>query len=199
MENYLHGRFGTLGFLDRGYLQVPADQRWNKSSPQHVNLTAFERLIPTEFLAASFAVIRHPAQRLRSIFLYQRDVVESIRADAIFSSWLRTIPDLRQQNPYLFDNHLRPMSEMVPKNAKIFKLDEGLEPMVRWFDGLAGDEYAKRPKPINGHIDRIKGMGKDPRGPIPELDARDLTFISKMDAIDFERFGYTAAIPHPDS
>lgn len=195
VENYLHGRFGTLGFLDRGYLQTSPDQLWNKSSPQHVTAAALDRLMPPAFFTTRFAVVRHPALRLRSVFLYQRDIEETLSADLSFSAWLRKLPSQRQQDPFLFDNHLRPMSDFVPQDARVFKLEEGLEPLVRWLDRQAGDSSSRRLEHINSHSDRIKTLDKVPRGAIPELNARDLAFISGMDAPDFDRFGYSAALP----
>ncbi len=195
VENYLHGRFGTLGFLDRGYLQTPPDQLWNKSSPQHVTLAALDRLMPPEFFAARFAVVRHPALRLRSVFLYQRDIEETLSAELDFSAWLRKLPSQRQQDPFLFDNHLRPISDFVPQDARIFRLEEGLEPLVRWLDKQAGGSSPRRLEHINSHSARIKTLEKTPRGAFPEFTARDLAFIRGMDAPDFDRFGYSAALP----
>lgn len=190
VENYLHGRFGTLGLLDRGWLQTPAQLHWNKSSPQHMTVSALDRLLPADLFAARFAVVRHPALRLRSVFLYQRDIEETIPAEQDFSAWLRKIPGLRQQDPFLFDNHLRPIGDLVPQDARIFKLEQGLQPLLRWIDRLAGSSSPARISHINSHVDRLRSLEKTAYGPPPDISRRDLAFISGMDAPDFERFGY---------
>ena len=195
VENYLHGRFGALGFLDRGYLQTVSDQHWNKSSPQHVTVAALDRMLPPAFFAARFAVVRHPALRLRSVFLYQRDVEETLPADLDFSNWLRTLPGQRQRDPFQFDNHLQPMSELVPPDSRIFQLEQGLDPLVRWLDKRAEASSPHQLEHINSHVDRVQTLGKTPRGDTPKLSPRDLAFISGMDALDFERFGYTTELP----
>ena len=46
IELYLQRRFGSLGFRDGGYFMAPAEQHWTKSSPQHIDLDALERLLP---------------------------------------------------------------------------------------------------------------------------------------------------------
>ena len=195
VENYLHGRFGALGFLDRSHMQTPADQLWTKTSPQHVNTEALDRLMPPTFFAARFAVVRHPALRLRSVFLYQRDIEETLPAEVSFSAWLRTVPGQRQGDAFLFDNHLRPMRDLVPQEARIFRLEQGLDPLVRWLDKLAGTSSPTRLGHINSHANRVKTLDKGPPGPVPEISPRDLAFISGMDAADFDHFGYSTDLP----
>lgn len=195
VENYLHGRFGNLGFLDRGFLQTAPEDLWTKSSPQHVTVAALDRLLPPAFFAARFAVVRHPALRLRSVFLYQRDVEETLTAETSFSAWLRTIPGQRQGDPFLFDNHLHPMGDLVPQDARVFKLEQGLDPLVRWLDRIADSHSPLQLEHINSHADRVKTLGKQAPGPTPALSPRDLAFISGMDASDFERFGYHTKPP----
>ena len=199
VENYLHGRFGTLGFLDRGQLQTPSDQLWSKTSPQHVHSEALKRLMPASFFAARFAVVRHPALRLRSVFLYQRDIEQALEPETPFSTWLRRVPGLRQQDACVFDNHLRPMRDLVPADSRIFKLEQGLEPLLRWLDRLAGDSSPIELGHINSHADRIKALDSPAPGPVcdpvPEISPRDLAFIRGMDAADFDRFGYDSDLP----
>jgi len=195
VENYLHGRFGDLGFLDRGQLQTPSDQLWTKTSPQHVHTEALERLMPASFFAARFAVVRHPALRLRSVFLYQRDIEETLEPETPFSTWLRRVPGLRQQDACVFDNHLRPMRDLVPQDTRVFRLEQGLDPLLRWLDSLTGDNSPTQLEHINSHTNRLQALDKTPRGPIPQISPRDLAFIRGMDAADFDRFGYDTDLP----
>lgn len=195
VENYLHGRFGALGFLDRGHLQLPSGQAWTKTSPQHVNTQALERLLPAAFFAARFAVVRHPALRLRSVFLYQRDIEQTLAPEISFSAWLRRLPDQRQRDTFACDNHLRPMRDLVPRDARIFRLEQGLQPLLRWLDRLAGQPSANRLGHINSHAQRVRAQPQAPRRPLPELSRRDLAFISGMDAPDFALFGYGTEPP----
>ena len=136
IERYLSNRFGPLAFLDWTYSELPTLQRWNVSSPQHIDAASFARLVPASFLDASFAVVRHPTQRLLSVFRYQRDAEDLIPAAVSFGSWLRRIPS---QGPYYLDNHTRPMAQMVPEDAVVFRLEEGLTPVTDWLDELAGE------------------------------------------------------------
>lgn len=148
IENYLRKRFGPVAFLDRRFLAVPQEERWTKSSPQHMTRDAMERLFPEAFFDASFAVVRDPADRLRSVFLRQRDIEQTLPADTDFQSWLSTLP----LSYFELDNHTRPMLDFLPKGCRIFWLEDGLEPLVAWLDALAGDTNGpRRIETINSH------------------------------------------------
>lgn len=151
--------------------------------------------MPPAFFAARFTVVRHPALRLRSVFLYQRDIEETLDPDITFSAWLRRVPRVRQQNALVFDNHLRPMRDLVPQDTRIFRLEQGLGPLLRWLDRLAGDNSPIELGHINSHASRVKTLDKPPLGPMPEISPRDLAFIRGMDATDFDRFGYSTELP----
>ncbi len=194
IEEYLAARFGPLGFLDRGHLRLPERQRWNVSSPQHIDAETLDRLLPPSFFAARFAVVRHPVDRLVSVFRYQRDVEETIVKDMPFSEWLDVVPDLLLHAPFHFDNHIRPMTEIVPQNAKIFRLEDGLDPVVEWLDKIAG--FIGEPRVIqrtNTYVQRLAVRKKTP-GPEIQISDTDRETIKKHYSIDFERFGYLEAV-----
>lgn len=190
VENYLKARFGPLALLDRLFLSVPETERWSRSSPQHIPAAALARLFPESWIRGSFAVVRHPEDRVRSLFLFQRDIEKTIAPDAAFETWLTDLPSWREQAPHILDNHPRPMTELVPENARIFRLEEGLDPIVEWFDDLEG---AKRgPRKIgqaNEYAARLEARGEEP-GPPPILTAVSRDLLRELYAADFERFGY---------
>src|SRR5690606_34944645 len=74
VEAYLKARFGGLAFLNTRFLDLPEARRWTRSSPQHLPWDAFTRLVPADWIASSFAVVRHPVRRLVSAFQYQVEV-----------------------------------------------------------------------------------------------------------------------------
>lgn len=76
VEEYLAARFGPLAFLDRAYPDRDGrDSAWNRTSPQHIDVATFERLFPADLFAASFTVVRHPANRLLSSYRFERRLV----------------------------------------------------------------------------------------------------------------------------
>ncbi|MFZ1727056.1 MAG: sulfotransferase family 2 domain-containing protein [Albidovulum sp.] len=192
VEAYLRARFGPLGFLNTRYLDLPEAQRWTRSSPQHLPIADFHRLIPVDWVASSFAVVRHPVKRLVSAFQYQVEVEGTVAAlwsiDEWFDDWLKIAAD----DPFRYDNHLRPQSEIVPERATIFRLEDGLKPIVAHLDTLAGD--SKGARDIAPENVRKKALSPDAERlkPSPETLARVADYYAR----DFARFGYPAA-PEP--
>ena len=156
VENYLRGRFGPLALLDRQFIADPLLRTWCRSSPQHMEVAVLDRLIPPAFFAATFALVRHPADRLASVFRFQRDIERTIDPATGFTTWLDGLPKRLAEDPFHLDNHLRPMTDLVPANAVIFRLENGMEPVLTWIDELAGDTRGARKMPTaNSHADRL--------------------------------------------
>lgn len=182
IENYLRKRFGPIAFLDRRFLSVPQEERWSATSPQHITRDAMERLFPEGFFDASFAVVRDPADRLRSVFLRQRDIEQILPADTDFNTWLSTLP----LSGFDLDNHTRPMLDFIPKGCQIFRLEDGLDNVVKWLDDLVGDTDGPRHiERANSHEQKLQQADRA-SGPIPLLSP-DLhaTITDKFEADAF--------------
>ena len=190
VEQYLRGRFGKLALQDGKFLMRPPRQRWSKSSPQHITVADLEHLIPLEFFAMSFAVVRHPVDRLVSLFRYQRDIVRRIAPDTGFTPWLAALPEQFADKPYALDNHPRPMNDFVPRDARIFRLEDGLEPVSTWLDTLPGGRRAHQPIiERNSYAQKLAQKGHTP-GPKVAPTPADHARIAEIYGMDFERFGY---------
>jgi hypothetical protein len=187
VETYLKKRFGNLAFLNTRYLDLPEAARWTRSSPQHVMLADFHRLVPADWIASSFAVVRHPVKRLISAFQFQVEVEGTVAAlwsiDEFFDDWMKRA----DAEPFLYDNHLRPQSGIVPEGAAIFRLEEGMKPLVAHLDSLAGNSDG--PREIPRENVRKKGIGPDSERMRPSPET--LTRIAAYYAEDFRRFGYS--------
>lgn len=189
MEAYLQERFGELAFLDKNYLNKTHIDRWNRSSPQHVHLGALERLIPSSFFKTSFALVRNPVERTLSVFRFHQERLRTIDRGLTFSDWLEQLPSRREENPFIYDNHVRPMHELVPQTAKIFRMEDGTADVVDWLDEIAGNRDGPRELPrentskpssfFDRNVRRKHHIGKKEREKIATLYQRD-----------FERFGY---------
>ncbi|MCA8882247.1 MAG: sulfotransferase family 2 domain-containing protein [Rhodobacteraceae bacterium] len=183
---YLSERFGDLAFSDRQHTRQPPQLRWSRSSPQHIDRASLERLFPAHFFDAVFTIVRHPVSRIVSAFHFQLDVEQSIPAQTEFSDWLADIRDRLDEDPFAFDNHVRPMTEIVPDGAQIFHVEHGLDGLVAWFDALTGAADAPRAIP------RMNEQGQYTGNKAPKVvpSATDLQQIEALYAADFERFGY---------
>ncbi|MEP3299384.1 MAG: sulfotransferase family 2 domain-containing protein [Pseudoruegeria sp.] len=192
VENYLIARFGDLGFLNRAHETPPPQQRWSRSSPQHIDVEALDVVLPSSFYKYQFATVRHPVARLRSVFLFQRDWTKVISPRRLFSQWLEQIPEQHEKNPFIFDNHTRPMSHLVPQTATTFKLELGLDPVVAWLDSICGNTNAPRSIEKTNDIETLQSMSNPslPRR-APEITQADVAFIADYYKSDFDRFGYS--------
>ena len=180
MIRHLEARYGPLAFHDPAHTEAPPTRRWSRTSPQHVGRKTLARLFPPGFFAASFALVRHPAERLRAVYAFQRDVERTIPQTTDFHTWLDDIAERILDDPFVFDNALRPMADLVPEEAEAFRLEDGPEPVAAWLEGLDG--YLGGPWPALV-LPPAAGGG-------PELSAFDLDRIAELYAEDFARFGY---------
>lgn len=186
VEAYLTKRFGPLAFVNTRFLSDPEPQRWTKSSPQHLPLDAFHKLVPESWIASSFAVVRHPVKRLVSAFQFQVEVEKTVARlwsiDEWFDDWLKR----KDAEPFGYDNHIRPMSDLVPADAAWFQMEQGLDEVVAHLDRIAGNKEGARS--ITPENVRKKAMPADAARlkPSPETLER----IADYYAEDFRRFGY---------
>lgn len=189
IERYIIKRFGPMGLQDTLFWKIPAKDRWSSTSPQHMPETTRQKYVPDTFIDASFAVVRHPAIRLRSVFLFQREIEHHIDKTADFSTWLDTISKKLDDTPNIYDGHLRSMTDIVPDKAVWFKLENGLDPVVSWLDDIADSDDG--PRKIKAFNELSARMAPE-KGPVPQLDLTetDLNRIADLYSADYTRFNY---------
>ena len=191
VENYLAARFGALAFLDRDYLAVPVADRWSLTSPQHIETAAFSRIIPESWISHRFTVVRHPEDRVLSVFRYQRDAADGVPCSMSFEEWLIEQSTARASDLHYIDNHALPACDLVPDTAVAFRIEDGLAPLLAWLDDIEGVQRGPRAFPHdNGYTERLALLRRMP-GPKPEVTARARAVIAELYAEDFARFGYT--------
>lgn len=185
IESYLMNRFGQIAFFNKRHHSIPVAHRWSQTSPQHIDLATRDQLFPDGFFDHSFAVVRHPVRRLISAYHFQLEVEQSTPANISFSFWLEGLADTMAADPFVYDNHTRPMVDLVPDDAKVFHLEHGLDAIVPWLDELTESNNAAR---VIGKVNERKtGFGKSQK---VEPSKADIDAIVELYAKDFERFGY---------
>lgn len=181
VEDYLISRFGALSLIDenkrtgvRGTgLIVPAT---------HLAAIDIKELVPPD-LAYSFAVVRDPLKRLESEFRYQSGVSQMSKLG--FSPWLKVMLKAATTEPRLYENHIRPQSDLVPDDAEIFKLEDGFDAMIARLDAVTGTTTPDLSVP---HINTRK------KEPIT-MSRADVQAVTRFYAADYDRFGYVRPDP----
>lgn len=180
VEDYLITRFGPLGLIDTNKrtgvqgtgLIVPAT---------HLAAIDIAELVPPH-LDLSFAVVRDPLSRMMSEYRYQTGVSRMSRFG--FSTWLKIMLAAVRAEPRLYENHIRPQSDLVPDDAEVFKLEDGFDAMIARIDAATGTQTPELTVP---HINTRK------KEPI-QLSRDDIRLIRDYYAPDYDRFDY----PKPD-
>ena len=190
VENYLRERFGGLAFFDNYHTQTPLNTRWNNTSPQHIDVASFHKLIPESWITASFAVVRHPVKRVISAYHFQAEVEGKLQGDQSIDDWLAAWIAAVDTNGFMYDNHLRRQTELVPDDARVFYLEHGLGSVVGYLDGLAGNSDG--PRSILADNTRKAG-----HKPAVTLSDASMALIAEYYAADFARFGYNLNDPTP--
>lgn len=188
VETYLIDRFGgPLGIWDMGKDALPRTHIWTRTSPQHISAAVLEQLVPRDWMASSFAVVRHPLRRLVSAFCFSRDVVGRIPLNTEFNAWFEDAATWIGKEPYRNGGHLETQGTFIPRDTRIFRLEDGLQAIIPYLDGLAGNSDGPREVPV-----RNVGRWRGNEAPI-QLTQRTLDLVNQVYAADLEQFGYTPA------
>lgn len=190
VEAYLAKRFGTLAFLDNKYLRVPQKHRWSATSPQHIEIEALSKLFPRDWIAASFAVVRNPFARLVSAWNFRVMSRKGHEIPPSFEAWLDQLAEDKVVACHESDNHLAHQIDLIPQGAEVFRLENGMAPIVSWLDQL--EEATSSPREIEksgAQGEPLKGFSKT----YLTQDAVDK--IREIYKEDFSMLGYSVQPP----
>ena len=154
------------------------------NSPQHLTWKDAEAVLPRA-PDAVFTLVRDPAARMASEYHWQRRHRRGtwggrLLAHLPFSLWLRLMLATARINPHAFDNHVRPQADFVPEGAVVFRLEDGLRPVLAWLGRITEKPLATAPPHA---LAGGKGRSGAPA-------AADLARIAAAYAVDYARFGY---------
>lgn len=147
-------------------------------SPQHWHDFIIKEVFPEfEF---KFAVTRHPVSRIISEYKHRaRWAIQNERIPLPFGEWINLVFDKYSENPYFYDNHIRPQVQFVDDKVDIFRQEDGLDKPVEFACDILG---IKRPDSIP-----FSNKGADVK---VDLTREDLEMIYSFYHEDFALFGY---------
>lgn len=184
VEAYLVDRFGPIALCDVARSKLAPQQKWTRTSPQHIPAETLRRIVPHDWLASSFAVVRHPVRRLISAFFYARDRSLHLPLATEFDPWFAEAAAWIPHDPFRMDGHFAPQTTFVPDGSRVFRLEDGLHQVIPYLDALAGNSDGPRDLPAL-NIGHWRGE-EQAVTPAPET----LALIQQVYAADFQRFSY---------
>ena len=183
VEEYLVRRFGPLTMVDR-HKREKKHGTGLINSVTHLSALDLEEMIPpnADFV---FSYVRDPLQRALSEYRWQKG--SSKLSKVPFSIWLRVMVAAAKREPRVYDNHIRPQSDLVPSTASVFKLENGFSQLIEHLDALTG---TTAPEIKVGHLKQRANSKREVL-----VTREDVELVTDFYSRDYERFGY--ATPEP--
>ncbi len=146
-------------------------------TPQHMHAAIHSVFLPEEFCDYSFAITRHPIERIKSEYLMRST---GPAAKMSFDSFVSDAFRRYRSNPYLYDNHIRPQAEFVTMNTNVFAIEDGLQEILASVFSAIGKPRRFSRAPRRRTSDRCEIT----------MSTKTEDKIRAFYAVDFERFGY---------
>ena len=143
IENWL-SNFGEMQFYQPG---IPT---FMKCTPQHLTFNDINILFGADYFDLIFAVVRNPYERLVSEYIFRTaGQLKTFKKRVDFSDWLMLHLTKAKQNKHHFDNHLRPQTDFVNEQMKVFKLENGLEEVIKYLKSALKIKSTKKIPQLN--------------------------------------------------
>lgn len=121
----------SMSYHDHGKKMENSLNSIRKCSPQHMHRDLINEIFVEESFNLIFTVIRNPINRFKSEAAFRFKDKESIKEEEIFKWTKRTLNKVYQRDNYIYDNHIRPQHEFVMKSSKVFRLEDGIDNILR--------------------------------------------------------------------
>lgn len=187
VERFMVARWGdAVGHLHWGWDLWWRRGGWRRAdppnSPQHLIWADALRHLPRP-PDTVFALVRDPVARMASEYRWQRrgrrgTFWGKTLARLPFSLWLALMLEVARRHPSAYDNHFRPQGVFIPDSARVFRLEDGLDPVLAWLAETTGSAAPEAAPHVlaNPRPTRIR--------------PRDRARIAAAFAGDYARFGY---------
>lgn len=162
-------------------------------SPQHLHAERLRQTFRLDTFDAVFMVVRDPFTRFRSEagmrWLSHHGGTRAPLTEQAADDWADHALAAYREDPYVFDNHLRPQVEFRLPDAHVYRFEDGLESVV---DALNADLGLGLSGEVPHALDRMQVSGFRTQD-LPLSDALRRR-LSEVYADDFEAFGYAPAV-----
>lgn len=164
-----------------------------KATFQHLHADVLSVLFDFEAFDSIFTVVRNPFSRFKSEYYWQRSQgITNLEVD----EWVNETFNKYSNNPYIYDNHIRPQVEFVPdyKKVEVFKLEEeGVQKAQDIFQRLSPEvsKYNSWKKKFRSNLTKYKHEKRSVKNLDVEAKFQDhYEKIANFYKADFVAFSY---------
>jgi Sulfotransferase family len=150
--------------------------------PRHMARDALEQVFFPEMFDYAFMFVRNPVHRVLSEYRYQsRKSFPRWQAIMGFDRWLAHSLRQAAKDPCYRESHFRPQSDFRVFDCEVFRIEEGLDPLVARLSEVTGAAIPADARHLNRTEAQRITMSRDSLGAILRTYAED-----------FRAFGYPA-------
>lgn len=180
-------------FKDSGYRTLYLDSKvgpgsdnsLRRCSPQHMHAELLEQTFRIHKFDFMFLVSRNPISRFKSEYIWRHRKKEfAVEAQSV-ENWGMKAFQAYASDPYIYDNHLRPQVDFHIPGAFAYRLEDGLDTIVRDLNSRFNCELETQIPRIYDSQERTGYSSKDVN--VSELMERG---IREMYHADFNLFNY---------
>lgn len=124
-----------------------------RCSPQHMHLEMLQSVFDLEKIDYTFMTVRHPVDRLISEYRMKKGPQKGITLADWFDKALKSY----LENPFCFDNHLRPQSDFWHPSFQVFKLENGHSQIIKEIEIRLNVSFEDKEIPYVMHRNKIAG------------------------------------------
>ena len=160
---------------------------WNhflKSSPQHMHAEMLNALLKISSFDLVFMIVRNPIERIKSEFKWRKKY-NMIDQKISYENWLTKTLRRYYKNNYIYGNHIRPQHEFELPEAKIFKMENGLEKIPIWIEKELNISFSNSEMTTS-----MKSQGNIPNKLSFKLNDITKNELSKFYSVDMQRYNY---------
>lgn len=167
-------------------------------SPQHFHAPLLEHVYSADRVDVDnpfdyvFMTVRHPIERMKSEYRFRASstrwsrVRHRIPVPVRFDSWLMRTLRAYRDDPFVYDNHVRPQHEFSAFGAEVFRLEDGLDRVVNALNRVTGLEVSPPRRAINVSKSATSRVDYG-------LSPRVRALFREHSAQDYVAFGYSDA------
>ena len=117
--------------LDNNGDEILRNKLIYKCPSQHFHYKILESFLDFNIFYDIFSMVRNPFSRLASEYRFMSGRIGVNQCIYPIDEWVNIVIDGYKNNQFILYNHIRPQVEfMVPGKTRIFRLENGVEPML---------------------------------------------------------------------